>query len=153
MPLLNPLLKPGTPAPAFRLLDQHGRSIGLDDFSGKQLVLLFFASDWLPGDLRLLKTYAEAYPHFQEAGIGVLGLSAINWESLHHLGHRLQIPFSLLFDVSCRASKPYQAMWLPKFITGRAVYVINSNGEISLAAQDVAPAVVLGTSESELAGL
>jgi peroxiredoxin Q/BCP len=139
-----PLLKPGTPAPAFRLLDQHGRSIGLDDFSGqKSLVLLFFASDWLPGDLRLLKTYADAYPRFRESGIEVLALSAINWESLHNLGHRLQIPFPLLFDVSCRAAKPYQAMWLPKFITGRAVYAINPSGEIVLPAHVVTPKAIL----------
>jgi peroxiredoxin Q/BCP len=153
MLLLTPLLKPGTPAPAFRLLDQHGRSIGLDDFSGRRLVLLFFASDCLPGDLRLLKTYAAAYPQLREDGIEVLALSAIDWEKLHHLGHRLQIPFPLLFDVSCRAAKPYQAMWLPKFITGRAVYAVNSNGEIVLAAQEAAPAVVLSTFEAELAGL
>jgi peroxiredoxin len=144
MPLLNSLLKPGTPAPAFRLLDQHGRSVGLDNYAGKKgVILLFFASDRLPGDLHLLKTYVQAYSRLRAAGLEVLALSAINWESLHRLSHRLEVPFPLLFDVNCRASKPYQVMWVPKFITGRAVYAVNLQGEIVLAAKWASPAAVL----------
>jgi peroxiredoxin len=48
MMLMNRLLKPGEQAPAFRLLDHRGFSLGLEDFSEQNgLVLIFFSSDWL----------------------------------------------------------------------------------------------------------
>lgn len=138
------LLPLGHPATDFRLLDQQGRSLGLKDgLRENGLVLLFFSSFWLPGDLKLLKQYATAYPEFQQAGIGVMAISGINWETLHHLAKRLQSPFPLLFDPCCRQSKYYQTMLIPKFVTGRAVYGINPAGQIILAGKKPAPSEIL----------
>ncbi len=36
------MLKEGSRAPAFSLLDDHGRSVSLSDYAGKKHVILFF---------------------------------------------------------------------------------------------------------------
>lgn len=137
------LLKPGREAPVFRLLDHAGNSVGLSDamlYNG--VVLLFFSSNWLGADLRLLKACMAAYPAFQEAGLGVLGMTGVNWEKIHHLAHRLETPFPLLFDPCCRFSSRYGAMWIPRLVTGRAVYIVNSAGRIALARKAARPEVI-----------
>jgi peroxiredoxin Q/BCP len=145
---LPPLLQSGAPAPAFRLLDHRGHSVALADrLAGSQgVVLLFFASDFLPGDVRLLERYVQAYKRFQDIGVDVLAVSGINWEKLHRLGQRLKLPFSLVFDPCCRYGKAYQTMWVPRFINGRAVFAILSNpspippsAEVSSASPPVSP--------------
>lgn len=144
MPFFTTPLKPGAIAPPIRLLDHRGRNVGLDDFRDKQgMVLLFFSSDRNADDLKMLKDFICAYPHFQEAGIQVLALSSVNWENLHYLAQQLNPPFPILFDVACRYSKQYGAMLIPKFVTGRAVFAVGQNGRILMTAKNASPEAVL----------
>jgi thioredoxin-dependent peroxiredoxin len=128
------LLDPGQAAPEFRLLDQRSHTVSLDDTLGESraLILLFFMSDFLPGDWQLLSAYAAVYPHLREANLNVAGISGINWETIYHLGRKLNVPFPLLFDPCCRISTRYQTMWLPKFINNRAMVVVSPQKEIIL---------------------
>lgn len=135
-------LLPGTPAPAFRLLDTQGRSVGLDDFSGRPVILLFFGAEFFTGDVRLLERFAAAHDNFQARGIAVLALSARDWESLHHLERKLALPYPLLFDPGCRVARLYQAMRIPKFLTGRAVYVLDADHRVAFTSPDATPSDV-----------
>ena len=36
------ILEPGSKAPAFSLMDQNGKKVGLSDFEGKKLLLYFY---------------------------------------------------------------------------------------------------------------
>ena len=127
-------------APEFSLLDQAGHSRRLLDLQGKQgTVLVFISSDWLQGDIRLLEAYRDAYDAFRQAGLGLAAISGINWEKLHYLAQRLNLPFPLLFDPCCRISKQYQAMLIPKFVNGRAIYGINPEGRIVFAQKQTTP--------------
>lgn len=138
------LLPVGAVVPDFRLLDHQGYNIGLSDYSEKRgVVLLFFASDWLRGDLELLRRYVDAYSQLQEANVQVLALSSINWENLFYLGQRLNTPFPILFDQCCRQSTFYKAAWVPKFVTGRAVYGLDANRKIIFAQREVTPDAIL----------
>lgn len=89
-------------------------------------------SDFLGDDKKLLSAYAAAYPRLREANLAVIGLSGINWETIHHLGRKLNIPFPLLFDPCCRIATRYQAMWLPKFINNRAIIAVSPTAEVIL---------------------
>ncbi len=136
----SPLLALGEQAPSFRLLNHNGHSVGPTEAMGEcGLILLFFSSSWLPGDLALLKDYAQAYPQLQAAGVNLLALSSINWETLHHLANQMNSPFPLVFDPCCRFSKYYQTMLIPKFVTGRAIYGVNPEGRIILARKQASP--------------
>jgi peroxiredoxin len=134
----------GHPTPDFRLLDQQGRSLGPADGMGERgLILLLYSSFWLPGDLNLLKSYGQAHAQLQQAGLGVMAISGINWETQHQLAARIQSPFPLLFDPCCRISKAYGAMMIPKFVTGRAVYVLDPQGRVVLARKKASPQDIL----------
>lgn len=43
------LLKPGTTAPDFRVLDHHGRPVSLADFADKRVLLWFYPKADTPG--------------------------------------------------------------------------------------------------------
>ncbi|WP_303673322.1 peroxiredoxin family protein [Vampirovibrio chlorellavorus] len=130
--------------PDFALLDQQGHLVSLCDFTDQRgVVLLFFASDWLPGDVALLQGFRHAYGALTEAGLQVLALSSINWEMLFHLAKRLDLPFPLLFDQCCRQATFYQAAWIPKFVTGRAVYVLDNQQRVVFARSQASPEQVL----------
>ena len=131
-------------APDFSLLDQQARTLTLDQVMGERgLVLLFFSSSWLPADLALLKAFNQAYPTLQAAGLGVMGISGINWETIHHLSDRLDCQFPLGFDSCCRVSKRYDTMLIPKFVTGKAIYGINPQGRIIFDRKQAQPDEVL----------
>ncbi len=143
--LLPPKLLPvGQTVPDFALLDQYGRLVTLSDFSDRRgVVLLFFASDWLQGDVALLQDFRDAHHAFAEAGVQVLALSSINWETLFHLAKRLELPFPLLFDQCCRQSTFYKAAWVSKFVSGRAVYALDSQRRVFFAHAKACPEEVL----------
>lgn len=138
------LLPTGHPAPSFGLLDEKGCSLGLKDVQGKTgTVLLFFTSDWLGADLQLLHAYRDAHPELERAGLGIAAISGINWEKLHYLAKRLALPFPVLFDPCCRVSKQYQAMLIPKFVNGRAIYGLDQAGRIVFAQKRATPKDVI----------
>ena len=45
----RPMLKPGSPAPAFAARDQHGETVRLLDLRGKRVVLWFYPKADTPG--------------------------------------------------------------------------------------------------------
>ncbi|WP_373532071.1 redoxin domain-containing protein [Vampirovibrio sp.] len=138
------LLPIGAMVPDFRLLDHQAHSVGLGDFANqKGTVLLFFASDWLKEDLALLQSYRDAHSQFLDANVQVLALCSLNWEKLFHLGQRLNVSFPLLFDQCCRQSTFYKAAWVPKFVTGRAVYGLDARKKIVFAQKQASPQQVL----------
>lgn len=47
--LQDSLLKIGDSAPAFSLPDENGRSVSLEQFKGKTVILMFFPKDFTPG--------------------------------------------------------------------------------------------------------
>lgn len=139
-----PLLPVHTQAPDFHLLDQSGRIVHRDDLNIEpHTVILFFASHLLPNDRALLKTYANTYAQLKANHIEVIAISALNWETLHHLAKKLSLPFRVLFDPCCRISKQYQCMLIPKFVTGRAVYVLNQKQSIIEAQKHLTPEQVI----------
>ena len=70
-------LKAGDAAPAFRLVDADGNEYTLDDFKGKQgVVLAWFPRAFTPGCTLEANAFAEAMPEFEKAGAQVVGMSA-----------------------------------------------------------------------------
>ena len=42
-------LQPGDQAPDFRLLNQHGEEVSLEDFAGRRVALFFYPKALTPG--------------------------------------------------------------------------------------------------------
>lgn len=136
----SPLLEPGAPAFPFHLLDQTGHIVTLEEAKGPLGTgLLFFSAHCLSGDIQALKNFADAYPQLQQQGLELVAISGLNWETLYRLSHRLALPYKVLFDPCCRLSTRYQCMLIPKFVTGRAIYLIDPQGGIQYASRKPDP--------------
>ncbi len=64
----------GDRAPGFRLVDEQGLGLSLDDYRGK-LVLLNFWATWCPPCVQEMPSLNATYEQFREDGFVVLGVS------------------------------------------------------------------------------
>gem|GEM_PF-1950098 len=134
---LQVLLPEGTMVPSFSLMDQHGKQVSLDTLcQGMSLpvYLVFFSSAFLKEDLEILDScqhYLERHP-----GSKLVAISGINWETQFNLSKRQNLRFPLLFDSCCRQAKKLGAMWIPKFINGRALFQLDSERRITHTTSD-----------------
>lgn len=69
------MLEIGTKAPAFELPDQNGEMHTLEEYKGKKVVLYFYPRDNTAGCTKQACGFGELYPHFQEKGAVVIGIS------------------------------------------------------------------------------
>src|SRR5262245_33789136 len=69
------MLKPGDPAPPFRLPSTEGRDLSLQDFRGKRVVLYFYPKDETPGCTAEACDFRDNLARVKSTGAEVLGVS------------------------------------------------------------------------------
>jgi len=133
------MLEVGTKAPEFTLLDKEEKEISLSDFRGKKVILYFYPKDNTPGCTKQACGFAELYPHFQEKGAEVIGISKDSVTSHVKFAEKYQIPFVILSDPDLKAIQAYD-VWKEKNLYGkklmgvvRTTYLINEDGMIEKA--------------------
>ena len=133
------MLAAGTKAPAFTLSDQNGNMRSLSDFSGRKVVLYFYAKDMTSGCSKQACGFAELYPQFQEKGAVVIGVSKDTAASHKKFEQKYSLPFILLADPELEAIRAYD-VWKEKNMYGKATmgvvrttYLIDENGIIARA--------------------
>ena len=94
------MLEKGMKAPSFKLPDQNGNIISLDDFLGKRVVLYFYSKDMTQGCSRQAVAFKELYNDFVSKNAVVIGISADS--SIRHkkFQDKYDLPFILLSDES-----------------------------------------------------
>ena len=97
-PLQAATLKPGKPAPPATLMTLDGASLSTRQYSGKVVILTFWATWCVPcrEELPLLSAYAQAHA---AQGLVVLGFSlddAENLAQVRAIAHTLSFPTGLL---------------------------------------------------------
>lgn len=130
------MLETGIKAPDFELMDQNGNIVRLSDFRGKKVVLYFYPKDMTPGCTSQACGFAELYPHFQEKGAVVIGISKDSVERHKKFEEKYNLPFILLSDPDMKVIEPYD-VWKEKNMYGklsmgivRTTYLIDENGVI-----------------------
>ena len=133
------MLAAGTKAPAFTLSDQNGNMRSLSDFSGRKVVLYFYAKDMTSGCSKQACGFAELYPQFQEKGAVVIGVSKDTAASHKKFEQKYSLPFILLADPDLETIRAYD-VWKEKNMYGKATmgvvrttYLIDENGIIARA--------------------
>ena len=133
------MLEIGTKAPTFELPDQNGEIHTLEEYKGKKVVLYFYPKDNTAGCTKQACGFGDLYPHFQEKGAVVIGISKDSVASHKKFEEKYGLPFTLLSDTELSAIQAY-GVWKEKNMYGkktmgvvRTTYLIDEEGVIEKA--------------------
>ncbi len=133
------MLEIGTKAPTFELPDQNGEIHTLEEYKGKKVVLYFYPKDNTAGCTKQACGFGDLYPHFQEKGAVVIGISKDSVASHKKFEEKYGLPFTLLSDTELSAIHAYE-VWKEKNMYGkktmgvvRTTYLIDEEGVIEKA--------------------
>jgi len=144
------LLAPGDVAPAFDGIAVGGpygtgQEVKLSDFAGKTVVLYFYPKDDTPGCTAQACSLRDRFPHFEETGAAIFGVSVDSPASHLKFIEKHTLPFPLLSDESHSIVEAY-GVWVEKNMAGnkymgteRTTFVINPLGKIKSVFRRVKP--------------
>ena len=140
------MLKVGTKAPGFNLLDQNGIKRSLSDYKGQKVILYFYPKDMTSGCSKQACVFAELYPQFREKDAVVLGVSKDSVESHKKFEEKFGLPFTILSDPNQEVIQAYdvlkeKSMYGRKYMgVVRSTYLIDEKGIIAKTFDKVKPA-------------
>mgnify|MGYP005848548055 CR=1 FL=1 len=109
----------GQMAPSFTLNNQNGDPVSLEDYRGKQPVLVYFyPKASTPGCTTQACGLRDAKSELAERGIAVLGISPDKEPALRKFADKQGLNFELLSDPDHQVAEAYGA-WGPKKFMGR----------------------------------
>ncbi len=103
------MLKPGEPAPEFKLPDHEGRLRSLAELQGGgPLILYFYPADFTPGCTQEACDLRDLHAQILSAGLKVVGISPQSPDSHRRFRERHKLPFTLLSDEQKTAIRAYE---------------------------------------------
>src|SRR5215831_3447047 len=127
-------LSVGQAAPDFTLKDQSQKEVKLSDFAGKKkVVLVFYPLDWSPVCSNEHACFVNDMKQFETLDAEVLGVSVDSVWSHKAFADKMGIHYSLLADFQPRGAmaEKYGVFLADKGITGRAIVIINKQGQVA----------------------
>lgn len=123
----------GQPAPEFSLKDQNQKEIKLSDYRGKNVVIVFYPLDWSPICTNEHACFVNDMKQFEKLNAQVLGLSVDSVWSHKAFAEKMGINYPLLADFNPRGAvaEKFGLYLADKGITGRAIAIINKNGNVA----------------------
>ncbi len=143
----------GQPAPAFRLQDQDGRWVTLEQYRGKWVVLYFYPKDNTPGCTTQACEFRDNIFAFRRADAAILGISVDDVQSHKKFADEHSLPFPILADPTKQAAAAYGVLYRAMGVmevARRETFVIDPQGRIAKHYPSVNPK---GHSELVLADL
>jgi len=137
MPKAPDAVKPGTKAPPFSLVDQHGETVGLSRFKGRPVVLYFYPKDDTEDCTTQACDFTRRFPKFAKLGAAVLGISRLDRESKAKFAAKHGITIPLLADESTEVSEAYgvlveKSMYGKKYMgIVRTTFLIDGSGKVA----------------------
>jgi len=130
-------LSVGERAPEFALPASTGGTIRLQDFRGKQkVVLYFYPRDMTPGCTKEACSFRDLQAEFAEAGAAILGVSTDDLASHGKFVAKHELNFPLLSDTDAAVAQAY-GVWKQKSMAGkqfmgveRTTFLIDEDGII-----------------------
>jgi thioredoxin-dependent peroxiredoxin len=136
-------LAPGDAAPDFALEDADGKTVALDEFRGRKVVVYFYPAAMTPGCTKQACDFRDNLASLTAAGYAVLGVSPDMPEKLAKFRDRDAITFPLLSDPTKQTLQAYGAFgektMYGKKVTGviRSTFVVDEAGKIEIARYNV----------------
>ncbi len=131
-------LKIGDKAPAFKLFSSDKQEISLENYKGKNVVLLFFPLAFTSVCTAELCGVRDDIANYQNLNAEVLGISVDTPQTLAKFKEEQGYNFPLLSDFNKEASAAYGCMY-ETFVMGmrgvskRSAFVIDGEGTIQYA--------------------
>lgn len=129
-------LKEGDVAPKFNAKDQNGKTVSLEDFTGKDVILYFYPKDDTPGCTAEACNFRDNYQSLQQQGFTVIGVSTDDEHSHQKFANKYQLPYTLISDPDKSIVEAY-GVWIEKNMygkkymgTARKTFIIDKNGII-----------------------
>jgi peroxiredoxin Q/BCP len=97
----------GQAAPDFRLQDQNGNWIDLNDFKGKWVALYFYPKADTPGCTKEACEFRDNIFAFEEIGATILGVSIDAIKDQKKFAEKYSLPFPLLADIDGKTAEAY----------------------------------------------
>jgi thioredoxin-dependent peroxiredoxin len=130
-------MKVGDSAPAFTAPDRHGKSISIDDFQDRSIVLYFYPKDNTPGCTTEAIDFTAKLDQFQALKTQVIGISPDSIASHGKFIDKHDLKIILLSDPEHQIAESYGVWQLKKFMGKeymgivRSTFLIDSTGKIS----------------------
>ena len=131
------LLKVGSKAPEFSLLNQDGIEVKLKDFSGRYLVLYFYPKAMTPGCTTQACSIRDIKQELDDLGVAVLGVSPDPVARLQKFRDKHQLNFDLLADEDHAVAEAYGVWGLKKFMGKeymgliRTTFIVDPKGKVA----------------------
>ncbi|HEU4552856.1 MAG TPA: redoxin domain-containing protein [Chitinophaga sp.] len=128
----------GAKAPAFTLVDTEKNKVSLDDFKGKNLVILFFPMAFTSVCTKELCSVRDNLSMYNGLNAAVVGISVDSPFTLGKFKAEQQLNFPLLSDFNKEASQAYGAFYETfvldlKGVSKRAAFVVDKEGTVRYA--------------------
>jgi peroxiredoxin Q/BCP len=112
------MIEEGKKAPDFKLKNQDGKTLSLNDFKGKNIILYFYPKDNTSGCTKEACNFRDEFPRFKNIDAVILGVSPDSVESHKKFAEKYDLPFNLLSDESRGVLEKY-GVWKEKSMYGR----------------------------------
>jgi peroxiredoxin len=131
-------LQVGQQAPAFTLYDSEKKKVSLEDFSGKNVLLLFFPQAFTGTCTKELCSTRDNIVLYDSVNAQVLGISVDSLFTLARYKDDQQLNFPLLSDFNKETSMAYGALYDTfvfdmKGVSKRSAFVIDKKGIVRYA--------------------
>lgn len=136
------LLTEGTPAPGFMLPNQDGKTVKLESFRGKWVVLYFYPKDFTGGCSVEARNFQEDLPKYIAKNATIVGVSTDDPGSHKSFCAKEGLDFTLLSDTEHHVITMYGSKMSLGGITlaARNTFLIDPKGIIRKVYADVSPA-------------
>ncbi|MGH8284676.1 MAG: peroxiredoxin [Steroidobacteraceae bacterium] len=131
----------GAPAPKFKLQDQTGKWVSLDDHKGKWVVLYFYPKDNTPGCTTQACEFRDNIFAFRDANAVILGVSVDDVASHGEFAKEHGLPFPILADPTKQVAKEYgvlRSLGVME-VARRETFIIDPKGRIAKRYPSVDP--------------
>ncbi|WP_395094088.1 thioredoxin-dependent thiol peroxidase [Vaginella massiliensis] len=130
------MLKVGDKVPDFKGVDQDGKTVSLQDYKGKKLVVFFYPKASTPGCTAEACDLRDNESALKAKGYELLGVSADSVTRQKKFAEKYQLPFPLLADESHEIINIF-GVWGPKKFMGktydgihRTTFILDEEGVV-----------------------
>ncbi|HFD12769.1 MAG TPA: peroxiredoxin [Crenotrichaceae bacterium] len=130
------MLDSNQPAPEFSAPDQHGKTISLTEYAGKNVVLYFYPKDDTPGCTIEANDFTKLSDQFSELDTVIIGVSKDSSESHARFIDKYNLQLVLLADTDGAICERY-GVWQEKQKDGvtamgmvRSTFIIDKQGQL-----------------------